>query len=259
MNNFCLPSHLRTWRTIYAQRSQAIREIEAECLRGEQGEKVDLDQIAEKLSALVEQFNEEARVTNEGRKANSAARNGYDLQTKELSVLNERVKALSNKADSIPSWIKPVAYTALAVAGIAAMAFIGSNILSSRTPAPTPTPVPTPTPTPSPTPSPSDFLLFETAKSGDAQTMNLLERSWKEGSISSTEPEQSSIRREFRSAIRKKDNKQGAMNGYLPAMNFLERTWQTESFSKRNGLSGSVTEEEEKSAIRKAYKLASKK
>src|SRR5271170_6503351 len=71
----------------------------------------------------------------------------------------EKVDALSPKAKRLPTWVKPVAYTALTIAGLAAIYFAGPVIFSSSTPVPTPTPTPTPkspapTPTPTPTPTP---------------------------------------------------------------------------------------------------------
>lgn len=129
----------------YSERSQAIREIEAECMRAEAGGKVDLKQIAEKLSRLSDQFNKEDQALNQGTNTSFVMRSAYDFQKKELAVLNDRVDTL-RKSNSLPAWVKPVVLTALAVAGIAATGWIG------LTPTPTPTPTPAQKPTPSPIP-----------------------------------------------------------------------------------------------------------
>jgi hypothetical protein len=58
----------------------------------------------------------------------------------------DRVYALSPKAKHLPAWVKPAGYTVLAVAAIAAMAFIGSRMTPSQTPTPNPNPNPNPAP-----------------------------------------------------------------------------------------------------------------
>ena len=69
----------------------------------------------------------------------------------------EKVDALSPKAKRLPTWVKPVGLTALAVAGLAALYFAGPAIFTSPSPGPNPgsTPIPTPTPTPTPTQTPT--------------------------------------------------------------------------------------------------------
>ncbi len=71
----------------------------------------------------------------------------------------EKVDALSPKAKRLPTWVKPVAYTALTIAGLAAIYFAGPAIFSSSTPVPNPGPTPKPTPkSPEPTPTPTPRL-----------------------------------------------------------------------------------------------------
>ena len=143
----------------YAERSALVREIQSECSRAERGEQVDLKQTAQKLNGLVQRFNEDAKAINLGTKISLDVRQAYDLHKTDLSGLNARVNSLAAKTKSVPAWIKPVVYSALGVAGVAATAFVlyqaGIFAAGPVNPTPVPTPVnPTPVPTPvNPTPA----------------------------------------------------------------------------------------------------------
>ncbi len=140
----------------YSERAQAIREIEAECARAEQDKNVDLEPLKRKISDLTAKFNEDALGMNIGRNGNDPFRHRYDLQVKELSVLRDRVHALSQEGDS-PEWVELAFYTACAVAAIAPLLWLGTNLYPTPTPTFTPTPTPTFQWTPTPTPTPPTF------------------------------------------------------------------------------------------------------
>ena len=133
---------------IYIDRSREIRDIKAMCERAEKGEKIDLNQAAEKLSTILKQFHDGAKAINRKAKINTEVRKAYDLHKIDLDRLNARVQNLLAKTNNMPLWIKPAVYTALTIAGIAALAFIGLNFSTAIPPSPIP---PSPIP-PSPIP-----------------------------------------------------------------------------------------------------------
>jgi hypothetical protein len=56
--------------------------------------------------------------------------------------LAARVNSLSPKAKHLPAWLKPAGYTVIAIAAIAATAFIGSRMTPPQTTTPNPNPAP---------------------------------------------------------------------------------------------------------------------
>jgi hypothetical protein len=103
--------------------SEILKELQADCTRAEKGEKVDLEQTAEKLSSLVNQLNKEGKAIH-ATKLTPEVRKGYAQLKSDLTGLNARLKALSAKANNVPAWVKPVVYTALAIVAVAATAFV---------------------------------------------------------------------------------------------------------------------------------------
>jgi len=126
---------------------------------------------------------------------NLASSKNYDAKQE------EKADVLAPKASHLPTWVKPVAYTALTIAGIVAIYFATSAISSSTTPG-------------SPPGSPSTaknlsctfketFAEFKKkAMDGIPCAMRHLESMWrwKQKNYSSTEDEKSKIRDAFNSA-----------------------------------------------------------
>jgi hypothetical protein len=133
--------------------AQLVKEIEAECSLAAKGQSVDLKQTHAKLLRLTQAFEQEVK---NSRKAPAAQT--IQAQKATVSRLTNRVEALSVKKNHLPAWVKPAAYTALAVAVVAGLAFAAyqMGVFSSVTPGPAPaptTPAPAPKP-PAPAPAP---------------------------------------------------------------------------------------------------------
>jgi len=109
----------------YAERALQVREIEQEIARAEKGQPVDISKTAEKLHRLSGALNQAA-----GTKMTTDVQKAYLAQKQAVNSLTGRANALSPKnAFNLPSWVKPAAYTALGVVGIAAAAFAAQKFM----------------------------------------------------------------------------------------------------------------------------------
>jgi hypothetical protein len=114
-----------------------IRALQTECDRAERGGKVDLKQLREKLQSLTQAFNKDSQAIN-GTRISPDIHKARALYKQGLDRLNARVTVLSAKATNLPAWVKPAAYTALAVAGVALMALATYTVLQPQSPQPQP-------------------------------------------------------------------------------------------------------------------------
>jgi hypothetical protein len=126
----------------------------------------------------------------------------FNLASSNYNAKQEKkVEALAPKAKRLPTWVKPVAYTAFTIAGIAAIYFAASAISSSTTPG-SPPGTSLAIRNLSCTFEEASDELKKKAMDGIPCAMRWLERMWvlQQKDYSSTEDEKSKIRDAFNSA-----------------------------------------------------------